>query len=324
MLSPELLCSAWTGWPRKREPHLHRALQTTNKRASDNGWTRIVTRWQTGIRAESSKVSESLTQNQSVARLLFRTNHPCCLVPALPIRKDNIRQRVPETPTHTGGLPSAAREALAARLKSRNMPTNLAVGGTLALSADTREMRDNRPGDKGLGEFARRGNRGLNREERNYDRDRDRRDDRNDYRGGRRDDRDRRDPGRPKDWNDAPTPRTNRTDGRDLDGGSMRVPNRGWDETPRIGGRGGATPGRGPNRAWDAPTPRRNARGGDASPDGDGMEFDAKEWEEEQVRLDRDWYSTYDEGAVVSLREDVRSCCRSAKSDSRSGRRRGA
>jgi hypothetical protein len=54
------------------------------------------------------------------------------------------------------------------------------------------------------------------------------------------------------------------------------------------------------------------------------MEFDAKEWEEEQVRLDRDWYSTYDEGAVVSLREDVRSCCRSAKSDSRSGRRRGA
>ena len=217
-------------------------------------------------------------------------------VPALPIRKDNIRQRVPETPTHTGGLPSAAREALAARLKSRNMPTNLAVGGSLALSADTREIRDSRPGEKGLGEFARRGNRGLNREERNYDRDR--RDDR-DHRGTRRDDRERRDPGRPKDWNDAPTPRTNRND-RDYDGGSMRVPNRAWDETPRAGGRGGETPGRGPSRAWDAPTPRRNARGGDASPDGDGMHFDAKEWEEEQVRLDRDWYSTYDEGAVVS------------------------
>jgi pre-mRNA-splicing factor ATP-dependent RNA helicase DHX38/PRP16 len=30
------------------------------------------------------------------------------------------------------------------------------------------------------------------------------------------------------------------------------------------------------------------------------MHLDAREWEEEQVRLDRDWYSTYDEGAVVS------------------------
>jgi pre-mRNA-splicing factor ATP-dependent RNA helicase DHX38/PRP16 len=28
--------------------------------------------------------------------------------------------------------------------------------------------------------------------------------------------------------------------------------------------------------------------------------MDAKEWEEEQVRLDRDWYSYDDEGAVVS------------------------
>jgi hypothetical protein len=63
---------------------------------------------------------------------------------------------------------------------------------------------------------------------------------------------------------------------------------------------------------------------GGAMPRPMGMEFDAKEWEEEQVRLDRDWYSTYDEGAVVSLREVVRSCCRSAKSDSKSGRRRGA
>jgi len=220
-------------------------------------------------------------------------------VPALPIRKDNIRQRVPETPTHTGGLPTAAREALAARLKARNMPTNLAVGGTLALSADTREMRDSRPGEKGLGEFARRGNRGLNREERNYDRDN--RDNRGDHRAGRNDDRSRNDQARPKSWNDAPTPRTNRTD-RDMDGGSMRVPNRGWDETPRTSSRGGPS-GRGPSRAWDAPTPRRG-RDGSPNADGeDGMHLDAKEWEEEQVRLDRDWYSTYDEGAVVSFHQ---------------------
>jgi pre-mRNA-splicing factor ATP-dependent RNA helicase DHX38/PRP16 len=221
------------------------------------------------------------------------------IVPALPIRKDNIRQRVPETPTHTGGLPTAAREALAARLKARNMPTNLAVGGTLALSANTRELRDSRPGEKGLGEFARRGNRGLNREERHQDRGG--REERGEGHRGRREDQDRNEP-RPKSWNDAPTPRTNRVD-REFDGGSMRVPNRGWDETPRTGGRGGPSY-RGSGRAWDAPTPRRSAGGRNGSPvaDGeDGMHLDAKEWEEEQVRLDRDWYNTYDEGAIVSI-----------------------
>jgi pre-mRNA-splicing factor ATP-dependent RNA helicase DHX38/PRP16 len=30
------------------------------------------------------------------------------------------------------------------------------------------------------------------------------------------------------------------------------------------------------------------------------MQMNGKEWEEEQVRLDRDWYSYDDEGAVVS------------------------
>jgi pre-mRNA-splicing factor ATP-dependent RNA helicase DHX38/PRP16 len=29
------------------------------------------------------------------------------------------------------------------------------------------------------------------------------------------------------------------------------------------------------------------------------------EWEEEQVRLDRDWYSYDDEGAVVSITPDA-------------------
>lgn len=102
----------------------------------------------------------------------------------------------------------------------------------------------------------------------------------------------------------------------------MRVPNRGWDETPRgggsrdegnlgergrgdsgYGGRGGA--GGDGQRRWDS-TPRssssnqtpRSVRGGG----GDGVDFtpNQREWEEEQVRLDRDWYDN-EEGVVSPL-----------------------
>lgn len=79
-----------------------------------------------------------------------------------------------------------------------------------------------------------------------------------------------------------------------MDGGSMRVPNKGWDETPR--GRGGDGRVKTERRGWDE-TPR-GGRSRDGSPD--AMEINGKEWEEEQVRLDRDWYSYDDEGAVVS------------------------
>lgn len=106
----------------------------------------------------------------------------------------------------------------------------------------------------------------------------------------------------------------------------MRVPNRGWDETPRGGGGsrdegnlgergrgdnsgagGGGSRGDGPRR-WDS-TPRsssvnqtpRSVRGGGGGGGGDGVDFtpNQREWEEEQVRLDRDWYEN--EGGVVSL-----------------------
>ncbi|KAE9384188.1 P-loop containing nucleoside triphosphate hydrolase protein [Gymnopus androsaceus JB14] len=79
------------------------------------------------------------------------------------------------------------------------------------------------------------------------------------------------------------------------DAPSVRVPNVGWDSTPRTSrgdnssGWGGAR-----NRGWDAPTPRA-ARGG--SPEEDGpWAVDAREWEEEQVRLDRDWYTGTESG----------------------------
>lgn len=82
----------------------------------------------------------------------------------------------------------------------------------------------------------------------------------------------------------------------------MRVPNRGWDETPRAGrglGRWGKAENTRKNASWDQ-TPR-SVRGR-GSPDRDGMELDVKEWEEEQVRLDRDWYTDDDTGGVVSIR----------------------
>jgi pre-mRNA-splicing factor ATP-dependent RNA helicase DHX38/PRP16 len=43
----------------------------------------------------------------------------------------------------------------------------------------------------------------------------------------------------------------------------------------------------------------------DTSPDGDDRAFglDSREWEEEQVRLDRDWYTGAEEGGVAGDEE---------------------
>ncbi|KAF5388813.1 hypothetical protein D9757_005588 [Collybiopsis confluens] len=112
---------------------------------------------------------------------------------------------------------------------------------------------------KGLGEFQRRSNR---------DRDR--------GWGGRRDN-DRRDDGRGKSWDS--TPRSERGGSRDAP--SVRVPNVGWDATPRS------------SHGDDS-----SARG--ESPEGDGAwNVDAREWEEEQIRLDRDWYTGTESGVAA-------------------------
>ncbi|EPS93567.1 hypothetical protein FOMPIDRAFT_156786 [Fomitopsis schrenkii] len=129
------------------------------------------------------------------------------------------------------------------------------------------EKRDDGP--RGLGDFQRR----LNRD---------------DYR--RRNDRDRDRGGRG--W-DA-TPRSER--GRREDAPSVRVPNIGWDATPRRPSSPSGAPTR--DRRWDAPTPRRGSPAEDIE-DVAGMGLDAHEWEEEQVRLDRDWYMGAEGGGVL-------------------------
>ncbi|KAI0726050.1 P-loop containing nucleoside triphosphate hydrolase protein [Fomitopsis betulina] len=129
------------------------------------------------------------------------------------------------------------------------------------------EKRDDGP--RGLGDFQRR----LNRDDYHRRNDRDR------YRGGRG-------------W-DA-TPRSER--GRREDAPSVRVPNIGWDATPRRPSSPSGTPTR--DRRWDAPTPRRASPAEDIE-DVAGMGLDAHEWEEEQVRLDRDWYMGAEGGGAL-------------------------
>ncbi|OBZ79971.1 Pre-mRNA-splicing factor ATP-dependent RNA helicase PRP16 [Grifola frondosa] len=124
------------------------------------------------------------------------------------------------------------------------------------------ERRDDAP--RGLGDFQRRSNRDRLYDNRHI-RDRDRRG-----------------------W-DA-TPRSERGGG--VDAPSVRVPNLPWDTTPRHKS---STPSRLRNRQWDAPTPRRG--GSPSSDEGEGaLGLDAREWEEEQIRLDRDWYMGTEEG----------------------------
>lgn len=50
---------------------------------------------------------------------------------------------------------------------------------------------------------------------------------------------------------------------------------------------------------WDAPTPRAVREEGDGA-----FGIDAREWEEEQTRLDRDWYTGAEEGGVVGDEEN--------------------
>ncbi|GJJ13850.1 hypothetical protein Clacol_008107 [Clathrus columnatus] len=94
------------------------------------------------------------------------------------------------------------------------------------------------------------------------------------------------------------TPRSQR--GVD-DAPSVRIPNASWDATPRSqsGGRGGLATH---DRRWDAPTPRV-ARGESPEDEIDVLGLDVREWEEEQIRLDRDWYMGAEEGALAGDEE---------------------
>ncbi|KAG8913730.1 DEAH-box RNA helicase prp16 [Tulasnella sp. 408] len=179
-------------------------------------------------------------------------------VPSLPHGRSNLRQREEETPSHPGGLSDVARKRLEEHRKMREQQRD----GIRAQN----EKRDDGP--RGIGDYQRRANR-----DREY--------------GGRRG------------WN-AGDLRSERGDSHREDGPSVRVPNVGWDSTPRSSSSaGGSSSGWGSarNRQWDAPTPR-SSRGGSPDDELRGGPLDAREWEEEQVRLDRDWYMASEGGAM--------------------------
>lgn len=214
-------------------------------------------------------------------------------MPTLPIKKDNIRVRAAETPSHAGGISATARERLQERLRARNMPSNLAGANAAAPQIDSRSRSN--PEQRGLGDFQSRLNKGYNREDQNRARDRG-------Y-DGRNERHQQQQPGKGRNWDEGATPRSTRSNRDDGFGGSMRIPNMAWDETPRAGrGEEGGGGNSGRNRNWDAATPRNvrgSQRGDSPGADGDGIYVDPREWEEEQIRLDRDWYSAFDEGGVV-------------------------
>jgi len=190
-------------------------------------------------------------------------------VPSLPVGRGNsLRQRGEETPSHPGGLSDPAR----ARLEEYRRNREKQKEGITAVQ----ERRSH--ASQGLGDFQRRSNRDNDRGWSRRDHDRDRQNGRG--------------------WDS--TPRSERGGGI-RDAPSVRVPNVGWDSTPRRQEGEGSGWGGARNRAWDAPTPRV-PRGG--SPEDDGLlGVDVREWEEEQLRLDRDWYTGAEEGGVAGDEE---------------------
>ncbi|KZT35459.1 hypothetical protein SISSUDRAFT_169695 [Sistotremastrum suecicum HHB10207 ss-3] len=189
---------------------------------------------------------------------------PLFKVPSLPQSRTTVRQRGEETPSHPGGLSESAR----ARLEEHRRTRDRQREGFTAQN----ESREVAP--RGLGDFQRRSNR--------------------DRGWAAKGDRPQR--------IEAPTPRSVRG-GRD-DAPSVRVPNLAWDATPRSSrGDGDSGWGSARDRTWDA-TPRSRRGADDDSPGDDRVPLDAREWEEEQVRLDRDWYMTGEEGTVAGNEEN--------------------
>ncbi|KAG2050187.1 P-loop containing nucleoside triphosphate hydrolase protein [Suillus hirtellus] len=185
-----------------------------------------------------------------------------------PRLNDDTFFKVPSLPTGRGNS-----------LRQRGEETPSHPGGLSdPARARLEEYRRNREKQKGLGDFQRRSNRDNDRGwvRRGHDRDR---------QNGRG-------------WDS--TPHSERGSSN-RDAPSVRVPNVGWDSTPRRQEGEGSGWGGAKNRAWDAPTPRI-PRGG--SPEDDGLlGVDVREWEEEQLRLDRDWYTGAEEGGVAGDEE---------------------
>lgn len=195
------------------------------------------------------------------------------------MRHLNQRQRGDETPSHPGGLSEVGKKRLEDYRRQREKQKGESTPPSVSSAPIDKTFSDgiaaseekHSDGPRGLGDFQRR----LNRDNRGNE-------------GNRRD--------FDRGW-DA-TPRSSRNPNADV---SVRVPNQSWDATPRNPGRDEAGWGSVQSKRWDAPTPRVS-RGGSPS-DGAPLHLDTREWEEEQLRLDRDWYTGAEEGTLAGDEE---------------------
>lgn len=235
----------------------------------------------------------------------------------------NSRQRPEDTPSHGGGLTSNARKRLEEHRARRSNPQPLAKDA-LANSRDVR-AKGNVEGDA-LGDFRDR----LNRKQAYA------------YQAKQRDDPDRRVEGadrRPA--GEASVRRTASSSARydETPSSTARMLNKSWDATPSASERGGSGRSNGDGRsrraAWDATPSRPDRRRGDndytRTSEWDtprrpnhysGTDYPEElpsmtpsirgiggaDWEEEQLRLDRDWYTQEDgagESAFADYDEDT-------------------
>ncbi|GAO47607.1 hypothetical protein G7K_1807-t1 [Saitoella complicata NRRL Y-17804] len=184
------------------------------------------------------------------------------------VQRGNIRERRPETPSLGPGLSDVARQRLAAHRAKRSE-------GGLSTSSRAHERRRDDTGDE------------YGRDRRDYDR----RDDRRDH--------DRRDNANDRTYDRSSTPRA---DSRPPIYRSSD-PNR----TPSFRDRGGQTPlaradtGRSAALGWNTPRVAHTAwdERDTHYPEESAPNQDYAEWQEEQSRLDRDWYGGDEYGGAA-------------------------
>lgn len=233
---------------------------------------------------DSTEFKSQLLPVTSSGLYLTDTFHSNPSVPTRPASHNlNRRQRPDETPSHGTGLSATAQAKLDEYRKKR----------AAQASQDKFDSRNERPKNDGaLDEFRERANRVQQRRE--------------ERRGIGRHQEDRREP--------IEEPSSSRRAARIEDtpltsaNTQRRIKGRGWESTPSAASAGSSTRHswdstprsalRVPNRKeWDTP---RSVRGGDREEMGPPLEsgIDAREWEEEQMRLDRDWYNN-EEGNTI-------------------------
>lgn len=209
----------------------------------------------------------------------------------------HIRQRPDETPSHGGGLSSGARKRLEEHRKNRNALERNA----LANSRDERE-KGSQGGAAALQDFRDR----LNRKQA-YSRPEAGPSSRSDSDGERRRSS-RDDDGRRQDRVDASVRSSRRSRYDETPSNTARLPHRSWDATPSAGDRNRsrrgweATPSRpgsaDSSREWDTPRGYSGTSYPEElpsmTPSVRGIGISDAEWEDEQLRQDRQWYNSED------------------------------